>query len=94
MNDQPIVIDTPDGMAHLAMLQVIGALSIEVRTGMSHSRGSVMNLARDRYGCQKRTKKGVLAEMRALYLATYGVECRVGAYGAALTPTNQPKGTA
>lgn len=74
----PIVIDTPDGMAHFAMLQVIGALSIEVNTGMSHSRGSIMNLARQRYGCTKRTKAGVLAEMRALYLATYGTECRIG----------------
>jgi hypothetical protein len=72
------IIDTKEGIEAFAMLQVIGALSLEVNTGMKFSRGSVMNLARDRYGCVKRTKAGVLAEMRAKYTEATGLECKVG----------------
>lgn len=79
MNNQPIVIDTPEGIQAFHMLQVIGALSIEINTGMSYSKGSVMKLAQQRYGCVKRTKKAVLAEMRAKYTEATGLECRVGA---------------
>lgn len=73
MND-PIVIDTPAAMAHYRLCQFIGALSIEVHTGMVHSRGSVMNAARKRYGIRPRTKAAVLAELKDLYEATYGWE--------------------
>lgn len=68
------IIDTPEGIAHFRMAQVIGALSMEVATGMSHSRGSILNLARDEYGCVKRTKKGALIEMKAKYAEAYGRE--------------------
>lgn len=70
--NETIVIDTPDAIEHFRMCQLIGALSIEVHTGMKHSRGSVMNAARERYGIQKRTKAGVLAELKTIYKATYG----------------------
>lgn len=66
------MIDTPDAIEHFRCCQLIGALSIEVHTGLTHSRGSVMNAARERYGIQKRTKAGVLAELHKIYLATYG----------------------
>jgi len=65
------VISDPGAMAQFRMRQVIGALEIEVRTGLRHSRGSVLKLAQQEYGCVKRTKKGALAEMRALYETTY-----------------------
>jgi hypothetical protein len=69
-----VIINTPEGIEHFRMCQVIGALTIEVRTGMSHSRGSILKVAQQRYGCVKRTKKGALAEMRALYEETYDRE--------------------
>lgn len=48
-------------------LQIYHALKLEVKhPGMRHSRGSVMNLARQKYGIQKRTKAGVLAEVEAI----------------------------
>ena len=72
------IIDDPDAIAHFRLCQVINALSLEVSTGMSHSRGSVMNHARVTYGVTKRTKAGVLAELRHLYLTTYGIECQIG----------------
>jgi hypothetical protein len=77
--DKPIVVDTPEGIRAFHMLQVIGALSLEVNTGMKFSnRGSVMAVAQRQYGCVKRTKAGVLAEMRAKYTEATGLECKVG----------------
>lgn len=73
------IIDTPDGIEHFRMLQLIGALNIEVNAGMRYSRGSVMNATRERYGIQKQTKAGVLKELRKIYAATYGRECSIGA---------------
>lgn len=69
-----IIIDTPEGMDHFQMARTIAALTIEVRTGMSHSQGSILKMAQSRYGCVKRTKKGALVEMRALYASAYGRE--------------------
>lgn len=68
------VVEGPDAMAHFRMCQIIAALGIELRTGMSHSHGSIMNLARQEYGFTKRTKRGVLGDLLALYAATYGRE--------------------
>jgi hypothetical protein len=74
MSNGIVVIDTPAGMEHFRLCQHIAALRIEVNTGMKHSRGSVMNSAKQLYGIQKQTKKGVLAELEKLYKATYGFE--------------------
>ena len=57
---------------HLA--QCIGALSIEVNTGMRHSRGSVLKLVQRQYGVRSKTKKGALAELKAMYAETTGRE--------------------
>jgi tRNA G26 N,N-dimethylase Trm1 len=46
------------------MLQCYYALSIEVKTGLRHSRGSVLNLVRSEYGVEARTKVKAMAEMR------------------------------
>ena len=72
MNDEMIVIDTADGMAHFRICQHISMLRTEIKTGLRHSRGSVMNSARQLYGSQKRTKAGVLADLEKLYELTYG----------------------
>jgi len=72
MNTGPVVIDTPEGMAYFRLLQVRGALSIEVKTGKSHSRGSVLKLAQREYGIKSRTKKGALAELNALVVEAGG----------------------
>lgn len=74
MTEGPVVISSPAGIEHFQMCQVIGALSIEVKTGLSHSRGSVLNLARERYGVKSRTKKGALAELHVQYKEKYGWE--------------------
>jgi len=74
MSNDNIIIDTPDGFAHLRLCQHIAALRIETRTGMRHSGGSMMNSARNTFGCVKRTKAGVLVELEALYVKTYGRE--------------------
>lgn len=42
------------------------ALKLQVKTGLKHSKGSVAEVCRQRYGCTKRTLKGVLEEMDAL----------------------------
>jgi hypothetical protein len=42
------------------------ALQVEVDTGLSHSRGSVLMAARSRYGVESRTKRGALAELVAM----------------------------
>lgn len=70
MNDG-FVVDTPEGLEMFHLLQIKYALRIEVRTGLKHSRGSVMNLANEvlkRNGRTKlyRTKAKVLEEIDAL----------------------------
>lgn len=57
---------------HLA--QTIGALKIEVRTGMKMSRGSILKMAQTVYGVRSRTKDGALAELMALYEEVTGRE--------------------
>lgn len=45
------------------MRQCIGALRIEVNTGMSHSRGSVLRMVQREYDIRATTKKGALKEL-------------------------------
>ena len=51
------------------LLQVKHALAIEVETGMHHSRGSILKLAKQRFGVVSNTKKGALAEIEAMWEA-------------------------
>lgn len=69
-----VVIDTPDGMRHFVMAQRIAMLSIQSKTGMVYSKGSVLKLVRKEYGVKASTIDGALAELKALYLETYGRE--------------------
>ena len=55
---------------HLA--QCIAALRIEVRTGLKHSRGSVLQLVRVAYGIRTRSKVDALEALEALYLEETG----------------------
>lgn len=41
------VIDTPEGIAMYRLLALRSMLRIEITTGMSHSKGSVMNQVRE-----------------------------------------------
>lgn len=69
-----IVIDTPEGIAHWRMASAISMLSLEVKTGLKHSRGSVLKACEMNWGCPKKTKAGALKWMLAHYKATYGRE--------------------
>lgn len=44
------------------VLRVAAALALEINTGLKHSQGSIMNLAKAYCGSPKRTKKGVLLD--------------------------------
>lgn len=56
------------------LAQCIGALSIEVNTGMKHSKGSVLAHAQRTFGVRSRTKEGALKELKALYKEHTGRE--------------------
>lgn len=78
MNINEITIDDiptvgPEKMP-FNLMQCISALRLEVRTGMKMSRGSVLAHAQHTYGATKRTKKGALAELEALYTRLTGRE--------------------
>lgn len=62
-SDKSIVIDTKAGLAFFRLLQIKGALGIEVSTGLRNSHGSVMKLAKEKYGCKGNTKKAVYDEL-------------------------------
>lgn len=68
------VVESDDAMAHFHMCTVIASLSIEVNTGMIHSRGSVLKAAQRQYGVKARTKAKALEEMKAQYKEKYGRE--------------------
>lgn len=55
--------EMPQGVFH--RLQCYYALKIEVKTGMRHSRGSVLRLVQQMYGVKARTKKGAMQELRS-----------------------------
>lgn len=55
-------------------LAIIHALSIEVRTGMRHSRGSVLAVVRRDYDYPGRTKRGALRHMVQLARQRFGYE--------------------
>jgi len=49
---------------HLA--SVIAALRLEVKTGLRHSKGSVLRVAQEVYGIRSRTKAAALAQLEAI----------------------------
>jgi hypothetical protein len=48
------------------LLQTKYALSIEVSTGLRNSRGSVLKMAKQRFGVLRNTKKGALEEIEIM----------------------------
>lgn len=68
------VIDTPDGIEHFQFTRCLAALKIEVRTGMTLSRGSMLAHVRKTYGIKSNTKAKALDEMLAEYARRYGRE--------------------
>ncbi len=69
-----IVIDTPDSISHFQFARCIAMLSIEVSTGLKHSRGSVLKYVQKTYGVRARTKKIALLELKMKYEELYGHE--------------------
>jgi 3-oxoacyl-ACP reductase-like protein len=61
-----IMIDGRAGVAFAQAAARKGALAVEVSTGLSNSRGSILKACRRDYRLQSRSKKGALAEMEAL----------------------------
>lgn len=61
------------------MASAIAMLQIEVRTGLKHSRGSILKVCQTQYGIKSRTKAKALAEMLDLYEDAFG-----RAYGSAV----------
>lgn len=79
-----IVIDTAEGIEHFQFAALIARLRIETRTGMIMSRGaSSLQIAQRCYGVTKKTKKGGLIQLEALYKEKYGKE-----YGADAVPSD------
>ena len=56
------------------MGRCIAALRIEVKTGLKHSRGSVLQMGRIAYGIKARSKVDALKALEALYLEETGEE--------------------
>lgn len=56
-SDAGFVIDTPEGIQVFRVLQLKYALSIEIKTGMRHSRGSILKLVNQEFGTSFRTKQ-------------------------------------
>ena len=68
------VTDTPDGISHFQFARCIAALKIEVSTGMSMSRGSILKLVQTNYGITGRTKAKALEQMLEIYEQKFGRE--------------------
>lgn len=68
-------LTTPAELTAFQVLRVRSMLGLEIKTGMSHSQGSLMNLAKSYCGSPKRTKKGVYADYNA-WLVENGFESR------------------
>ena len=75
MSDNAIIIDTPEGIAMYRLLSFRSMLSIEIKTGMRHSKGSVLAAAQRQGLTTKRTKRGAYADIDALIVAA-GMESR------------------
>lgn len=65
-------VPVPAGSSMFNLMQCISALRIETKTGMKHSRGSVLKHSQAVYGVTARTKKGALAQLEELYEETTG----------------------
>jgi len=61
-----VVITESENIETFHMLQCYYALKIEVRTGLRHSRGSILALVRERYGITSKTKAKAMTELAAL----------------------------
>lgn len=63
------LIDKPEGLRYFQLLQVRYALDIQATTGLVHSRGSVLKLAKRRYGVKSNTCKGAVKELDVMIAA-------------------------
>lgn len=65
-------IDTPEGIEMWGLLSFRALLAIEIRTGLKHSRGSVLAAARRQGLTTQRTKAGAYADINALIVSKGG----------------------
>lgn len=57
-----VVIERDEKVHWLTVIGVASGLALEIKTGLRHSRGSVMLVAKRHCGSARRTKKGVLRD--------------------------------
>ena len=62
MNNSGFIIDTPEGIEAYYMLARYKALKLEIKTGMSYSKGSVMNFLKEKHGFKGGTKRVILRQ--------------------------------
>ena len=72
--EDDIVVDTPEGIEHFRVAAIIGALRLEVRTGVKVNYRVSLVKACKFYGFNGRQKKDALEFMENYYLRTYGKE--------------------
>lgn len=53
------------------LIRMRKALELEMRTGMKHSRGSVLAAAQQQFGIKSRTKAGAVTELQSLLEQSY-----------------------
>jgi len=61
-----MMIDTPEKIQEFRLRTIIKGLEIEIKTGMHHSRVSLLKIAQTQYKVSARTKKGALKELKEM----------------------------
>jgi hypothetical protein len=70
--DNGFVLDTPDQIAMWRLMSFRSMLQIEIKTGLRHSRGSVLKAAQQQGLTDKRTKIGAYKDIDALIVTAGG----------------------
>lgn len=70
--DGSIIIDTPEGISMYYWLARRAALKLEIRTGMTSSRGSILKFLQEKGVTKARTKRGALKDLNAYIEANGG----------------------
>jgi hypothetical protein len=65
------IIEGAENIERFQLIRMRKALELEMRTGMKHSRGSVLAAAQRQFGIKSRTKAGAVTELQTLLEQTY-----------------------
>lgn len=60
------VLNTPEQIKAFQLHATIKALELEIKTGLRHSRGSVLKAAQQNFGVRAKTKKAALKELKKM----------------------------